>query len=124
MPLLFSYGTLQREDVQLSTFGRRLQGQRDELPGFEASLVKIADPQFAAATGKTHHDNVTMTGQTNSRVPGTVFEVTDAELAKADDYERPFLYSRLAVMLASGRQAWVYIHGQVGRDGQDHHDRL
>ncbi len=35
MPLLFSYGTLQQEDVQLSTFGRLLQGQRDELLGFE-----------------------------------------------------------------------------------------
>jgi hypothetical protein len=37
MPLLFSYGTLQEEKVQLSTFGRRLGGQRDELLGFEPS---------------------------------------------------------------------------------------
>jgi hypothetical protein len=37
MPLLFSYGTLQQEDVQWSTFGRLLEGQRDELPGFERS---------------------------------------------------------------------------------------
>jgi hypothetical protein len=41
MPLLFSYGTLQQEDVQLSTFGRLLHGQRDELPGFEQSFVRI-----------------------------------------------------------------------------------
>jgi hypothetical protein len=27
MPLLFSYGTLQQEAVQLSTFGRPLHGQ-------------------------------------------------------------------------------------------------
>ena len=26
MPLLFSYGTLQQEEVQLSTFGRKLEG--------------------------------------------------------------------------------------------------
>ena len=26
MPLLFSYGTLQQEEVQLATFGRRLDG--------------------------------------------------------------------------------------------------
>ena len=44
MPQLFSYGTLQQEDVQLSTFGRLLQGRRDELPGFEPSLVRIEDP--------------------------------------------------------------------------------
>ena len=54
MPLLFSYGTLQQEHVQVSTFGRRLQGQRDELLGFEPSLVPIADPQVAAASGRTH----------------------------------------------------------------------
>ena len=42
MPLLFSYGTLQQENVQLSTFGRLLQGQRDELLEFERSLVRIA----------------------------------------------------------------------------------
>jgi len=48
MPLLFSYGTLQEENVQRSTFGRLLQGQRDELLGFEPSSVKIEDPQLAA----------------------------------------------------------------------------
>lgn len=39
-----------------------------------------------------------------------VFEVTDAELASADEYEAPFSYKRVAVVLASGRQAWVYVH--------------
>ena len=39
MPLLFSYGTLQEERVQLSTFGRRLRGETDALPGYEPSLV-------------------------------------------------------------------------------------
>jgi len=33
VPLLFSYGTLQEERVQLSTFGRRLSGEPDALPG-------------------------------------------------------------------------------------------
>jgi hypothetical protein len=52
MPLLFSYGTLQQENVQLSTFGRLLQGQRDELLGFEQSLVRIEDPRMVATRGK------------------------------------------------------------------------
>jgi hypothetical protein len=109
MPLLFSYGTLQREDVQLSAFGRRLQGTPDALVGFEASSVPIADPRAAAAAGRTHHDNVTFTGG-DSRVSGTVYEVTDAELVAADEYERPAAYHRMLVRLASGRPAWVYIH--------------
>jgi len=37
MALLFSYGTLQQEAVQMSTFGRLLDGQPDELVGFEQS---------------------------------------------------------------------------------------
>ena len=95
MPLLFSYGTLQQEDVQVSTFGRRLDGHADELPGFERSRV-------------AHHDNVTFNGREDSRVPGTVFEVSEAELASADRYERTASYGRTAVTLSSGRRAWVY----------------
>ncbi len=109
MPLLFSYGTLQQENVQLSTFGRRLNGQRDELVGFEPSLVKIEDPQVAAALGKTHHANVKFNGNKDSRVPGMVFEITDAELASVDEYEAAFSYQRITAMLASGRQTWVYV---------------
>jgi gamma-glutamylcyclotransferase (GGCT)/AIG2-like uncharacterized protein YtfP len=109
MPLVFSYGTLQQEDVQLATFGRLLRGQRDELPGFESSRVEIKDPRVAAASGKTHHSNVTFNGRDDSRVSGTVFEITDAELAAADQYEQVAAYKRIAALLASGKQAWVYV---------------
>jgi gamma-glutamylcyclotransferase (GGCT)/AIG2-like uncharacterized protein YtfP len=109
MPLLFSYGTLQQENVQLSTFGRLVQGQRDELLGFEQSLVRIEDPQVVATSGKTHHANVTFNGRNDSRVSGTVFEITDAELAAADQYEQVATYKRVAAMLASGKRAWVYV---------------
>lgn len=112
MPLLFSYGTLQEENVQLSTFGRLLQGQRDELLGFEQSSVKIEDPQLAAASGKTHHANVTFNGRNDSRVSGTVFEITDAELAAADRYEQVAAYKRITAALASGKQAWVYVYAR------------
>ena len=59
MPLLFAYGTLQEENVQLSTFGRLLHGHRDELLGFEQLWVRIEDPHIVATSGKTHHANVT-----------------------------------------------------------------
>jgi gamma-glutamylcyclotransferase (GGCT)/AIG2-like uncharacterized protein YtfP len=109
MPLLFSYGTLQHESVQLSTFGRLLQGQGGELVGFESSRVPIKDPQVAAASGRTHHANLTFNGKDDSRVSGTVFEVTDAELVSADRYERLAGYERIAAKLASGKQVWVYV---------------
>ena len=48
MPLLFSYGTLQEDSVQLAIFGRRLEGQRDALVGFECSPIEIENLQFVA----------------------------------------------------------------------------
>jgi hypothetical protein len=51
MSLLFSCVTLQRQDAQLSAFGRILQGEKDELPGFERSLIRIEDPQAVTAVG-------------------------------------------------------------------------
>ena len=107
MPLLFSYGTLQHDAVQISTFGRLLAGHRDELVGFEASLFEIEDPAFVATSGKSHHAIVKFNGQDDSRVAGMVFEVSDSELASADAYE-PAGYKRVLTTLASGKQAWVY----------------
>jgi gamma-glutamylcyclotransferase (GGCT)/AIG2-like uncharacterized protein YtfP len=107
MPLIFSYGTLQQEAVQMTTFGRLLQGERDELVGFERSLRRIEDPQFVASSGRADHAIVRFNGDADSRVSGTVFEVTDDELARADRYE-PAGYARVSARLASGRQAWVY----------------
>jgi hypothetical protein len=101
---------LQHEDVQLSTFGRKLDGEKDLLVGYEPSLVKIADPDTAARLKKTHHDNVKKTEDDWSNVQGTVFDVTDAELAQADAFEAEFGYQRINVALASGNDAWVYVH--------------
>lgn len=110
MPHLFSYGTLQQSDVQLATFGRLLRGQKDDLPRYERTLVKIEDPRVIAATGMTHYANVTFNGREDSRVSGTVFEISDAELAASDQYEQDADYRREVVTLASGRHAWVYRH--------------
>ena len=110
MPLIFSYGTLQQSDVQMSTFGRLLKGQTDELVGFEQSLVEIEDPEKRTATGQTHHANAVFNGDPASRVSGTLFEISDAELAAADEYEKPARYERISTVLSSGKRAWVYVH--------------
>jgi len=107
MPLLFSYGTLQRPAVQRSTFGRLLRGEPDALVAFERSTKRVDDPAFVAASGQAEHAIVRCTGRDDDRVPGTVFEVTEEELARADRYE-PAGYERVAARLASGREAWVY----------------
>jgi gamma-glutamylcyclotransferase (GGCT)/AIG2-like uncharacterized protein YtfP len=108
MPFLFSYGTLQWDEIQRSTFGRLLTGQRDELAGYDLSSVKIEDPQEMAITGLTHHANVVFNGRDDSRISGTLFEITDGEVAAADRYEEPAGYRREELLLASGKKAWVY----------------
>ena len=107
MPLLFSYGTLQQPEVQMSTFGRLLDGQPDELVGFEQSTIEVDDPHVLALSGKARHAIVTFNGRDDCRVRGMVFELSDRELASADEYE-PAGYRRIAATLASGKQAWVY----------------
>jgi len=66
--------------VQLSTFGKKLVGTPDELPGFAQSMMKIDDPQVVATSGKTHHPFATFTGRDADAIPGTVFQVTAEEL--------------------------------------------
>ncbi len=105
---LFSYGTLQTEAVQLATFGRTLQGAPDALPGYELSMIAIDDPDVVATSGATHHPIIKFSGAASDAVPGSVFRITAAELAHADRYEVA-AYQRVAVVLASGLTAWVYI---------------
>ena len=108
MPLIFSYGTLQQDNVQLSTFGRLLEGHGDELVGAEKSLLRIDDEKVVATSGRADHPVVRLNGLATSRVRGTVYEITDAELARADRYEVAE-YKRVGLVLASGKEAWVYV---------------
>jgi gamma-glutamyl AIG2-like cyclotransferase len=107
VPLLFSYGTLQQEAVQLATFGRRLKGSPNAIVGFELAVFRVDDAEFIAKSGKADHAIVRLTGSDGDRVIGTVLEVTDEELAKSDSYE-PSGYTRVEATLASGGRAWVY----------------
>ena len=111
MPKLFSYGTLQQEDVQIATFGRRLAGAADALVGYRQAMVAIDDPEVVRTSNKTHHPIVAFTGKSEDCAPGTVFEISDAELAHADDYEVA-AYVRVKAPLASGIDAWVYVDGR------------
>jgi len=105
---LFSYGTLQQENVQRQTFGRLLHGRPAALVGFKQELVEITDPDVLAKSGERFHPIVVRSGDDADRVSGTVFEVTPAELAAADAYEVDE-YERVEAELASGARAWVYV---------------
>ena len=105
--LLFSYGTLQQEGVQMAQFGRRLSGQADALQGWRTAMVEITDPDVLEKSGKRFHP-IVMPGRKDDQVPGMVFEITAEELAAADSYEVSD-YRRVTAQLASGKTAWVYV---------------
>ena len=113
MEYLFAYGTLQSQSVQISTFGRKLEGTADALPGYKIITITIDDQDFVTTSGTAHHRNLQDTGDSSDIVEGTVFKMSAEELERADSYE-PESYARALVHLRSGIKAWVYLTRQQG----------
>ena len=111
MAFLFSYGTLQQEQVQLATFGRQLKGCSDQLSGYCLDQLTINDEQVVATSGEAVHPIARKTEVPEQSVPGIVFEVTEDELSHADRYEVT-AYQRIEVALESGRIAWAYVQAK------------
>jgi hypothetical protein len=110
MAALFSYGTLQQPEVQLANYGRLLDGRPDMLIGYRLERITIEDPAVVEVSGKAVHTIARATGDPEDRVAGVLFELTDAELAATDAYETG-AYSRVEVVLESGRSAFAYVAG-------------
>ncbi len=106
--LLFSYGTLQQDNVQLASFGRLLDGTVDAIQGFRQSMIEITDPEVIRTSGKSVHPMVVPSDNPADEVAGKAFWITAQELAAADAYEVSD-YKRVRARLRSGEEAWVYI---------------
>ena len=106
--LLFSYGTLQRDEVQLFSFGRLLDGEDDAMVGYRQGTVEITDPEIIRVSGSRFHPVVEASDNSDDVVNGKVFRITEAELKAADEYEVSD-YKRIHVQLRSGNAAWVYV---------------
>lgn len=107
MHWMFSYGTLQQPEVQISNFGRLLHGEPDRLLGFALEMLQIKDPEVVRVSGKEFHPVLRRRADAEP-ISGTAFRINDIELAAADEYEVDD-YARTSVTLESGRTAWVYI---------------
>lgn len=116
LTFLFSYGTLQLEEVQMATFGRQLTGKRDVLPGFEETILVIEDQAVISFSGKAHHTIAKFTGRTSDTISGTVYALTAEEIQSADNYEVAAC-RRVAVVLQSGTRAWVYVDARYAPTG-------
>jgi hypothetical protein len=105
--LLFSYGTLRDDAVQMANFGRLLAGRADVLPGYTIVPLAIRDPAVVALSGKSQH-MIARRSNAGDEVSGVVFEITAEELASADRYEVAD-YTRVLATLKSGVKSWVYV---------------
>lgn len=108
MPLLFSYGTLQNEQVQIETFGRLLNGEIDKLPAYKLDYVEITDPEVLRKSGQQFHPIIKYSGDVGDQVEGVLFEVTHEEILAADKYEVDD-YKRIETLFASGKTGFIYI---------------
>lgn len=111
---LFSYGTLQRGDVQLATYGRSLEGTPDRLSGYRLGRLPDRDPEAVRVSGEKTHLVVRPTGNPADLVTGVVFLLTKGELEATDRYEGSD-YRRVMLELESGRWACVYIDPKAQR---------
>ena len=73
--LLFSYGTLRLPEVQLSTFGRLLEGHDDAVVGYRLDWVTITDSHVIAASGSDRHPILVATDEPDA------WEATRARVA-------------------------------------------
>ena len=105
---LFSYGTLQKEKVQIELFGRILRGEGDSLNSYKLVTIEIKDKAFLSKGEEKYQQTLVVSKDNNDSIKGTVFDITDGELLVADKYE-PANYKRIKVGLQSGKKAWIYV---------------
>ena len=102
MEPLFSYGTLQRAQVQRAVFGRTVAMTPDTLAGYRVGSLRYGQGD-GAPTYKVLEPDASA-----PLVPGVLLDLSPAELAAADAYEGHG-YRRTTATFGSGRTGWVYI---------------
>lgn len=105
---LFSYGTLQLENVQVELFGRKLNGKKDTLKGFKVEQLKITDKSVLQKSQQEFHPIAIQTNKENDIITGTLYSISTSELKHADLYEVSD-YKRVKATFLSGKKGWIYI---------------
>ncbi|OIQ21028.1 MAG: UDP-N-acetylmuramate--alanine ligase [Flavobacterium sp. MedPE-SWcel] len=106
---LFSYGTLQLEQVQIATYGRVLSGSKDILKHYKLENLKITDQAVLEKNKQQFYPIAIKTNNPNDSIKGIIFEITEQELIETDKYEVSD-YKRVSKVFESGKKAWVYIN--------------
>ncbi len=105
---LFSYGTLQLDNVQIENYGRKLVGCEDILENYKLEQLEITDKEVLAKSQQQVHPIAISSENKEDCIKGIIFEVTEQELRQTDQYEVPD-YKRVLETFQSGKKAWIYI---------------
>jgi gamma-glutamylcyclotransferase (GGCT)/AIG2-like uncharacterized protein YtfP len=94
--LLFVYGSLRDQQVQLEIIGRLVKGTPDVLLGYGISTIAIDNCVYPI-----------LVPMPDGIVEGEILSVSKDELHDIDIYEADE-YRRVKVKLQSGTEVWVY----------------
>lgn len=100
MNKFFSQGSLQEPQAQEDLYGHELTGPEGTLHGYERGYFKVNGEMYPC-----------LSPNANSFIEGTVYELTDEELAATDKYETN-AYKRVEMtieLLRGTVRAWVYV---------------
>lgn len=83
--------------VQQEIIGREVELTVDTLKGYQTQPVVIDGIAYR-----------TIVPRKDAEILGAIISVTEAELARIDEYE-PEEYKRISITSTSGKNAWVYV---------------
>lgn len=106
--LLFSYGTIQLEKVQLENYGRLFKGEPDRLKGYTIEKLQITDSIVLSKSQLEYHPIAVKSEDKCYFIEGMLYEITNKELIETDKYEVS-QYHRILETFESGKRAWVYV---------------
>ncbi|MBD3629817.1 MAG: gamma-glutamylcyclotransferase [Cyclobacterium sp.] len=106
--LLFSYGTLGSEKVQLENYGRIVKGKRDTLAGYRLDKIQITESSVLAKSQLEYQPIAIKSENKTDFIEGLLFEITESELVITDHYEVS-QYHRIRETVGSGKKAWIYV---------------
>lgn len=110
MNLFFSYGVLQFDKTQIDTFGRLLNRTVDIVKGYKLDNIKIQNPEIITLMDNDFHPVAKSTNNLNDEITGTVFELSDEDMAKIETYTQEYTsLTKTEVTLGSGKKSWMYV---------------
>ena len=106
---LFSYGTLQQDSVQRSSFGRLLKGHADATARLEARDDRDYRSRSAGQKRLALSSRLSCPAPPSDEVEGMVVRRSPRTNSPSADRYEVADYKRVAARLKSGIEAWVYV---------------